>query len=75
MICNNPNLDHVNINAHTNLVKFYKVLLKILSGNKIMTDGWMDGQNDRQPKSNITDKSHFFKAGLYNKHEGHEGPG
>ena len=47
-MCNNPKVDHVNINAHINLVRFYKVFLKILSGNKIM----MDGQNDRQPKSN-----------------------
>ena len=45
-----------------NLVKFYKVVLKILSGNEIMTDGWNDGWNDRQPKSNIA--PHFFKEGL-----------
>ena len=32
-----------------NLVRFYKVFLKILSGNKIM----MDGRNNRQPKSNL----------------------
>ena len=34
----------VNINAHTKLGKFYKVVFKILSGNEMMTDG----QNDRQ---------------------------
>ena len=36
-----------------NLIKFYKVVPKILSGNKIMTDWPTDGQNERQPKSNI----------------------
>ena len=45
-----------------NLVRFYKEFLKILSGNKIMTDRHMDGQNDRQPKSNTA--PNFFKAGL-----------
>ena len=29
-----------------NLVKFYKVVLKILSGNEMMTDGQNDRQND-----------------------------
>ena len=38
MLCNNPNLDNVNINGHTK-VKFYKVVLKILSRNEIMMDG------------------------------------
>ena len=33
-----------------NLIKFYKTVLKILSGNEIMRDG----RNDSQPKSNIT---------------------
>ena len=29
-----------------NLVKFYKVVLKILSGNEMMTDGQNDRLND-----------------------------
>ena len=29
-----------------NLGKFYKVVLKILSGNEMMTDGHNDRQND-----------------------------
>ena len=52
-----------------NLVRFYKVFLKILSGNKIMMDrrmdGMTDGRNDRQPKSNIAPT--FSKRG-YKKH-------
>ena len=35
MICNNTNLDLININAYT---KFYQFFLKILSGNEIMRD-------------------------------------
>ena len=43
---------------HTqNLVKFHQFVLKILSGNEIMTDRWNDGQ----PKSSIAP---FFKTGL-----------
>ena len=38
MMCNNPKVDHVNINAYTKMVKFYTVFLKVLRGNKIMTD-------------------------------------
>ena len=34
MICNNPKLDHDNINAHINLDNFCKRVLKILSGNE-----------------------------------------
>ena len=33
LMCNNPKLDHVNINAQ-NLNKFYKRFLKIFRGNK-----------------------------------------
>ena len=55
-MCNNLNLDLVNINIQ-NLVKFYEFLLKMLSGNEIMTDWQNDGHNDEQPKS-------FFKMGL-----------
>ena len=46
-MCNNPNLDHVDINAHEKLAKFYKVVLMILSENEIMTDGRNDGRDDR----------------------------
>ena len=35
-----------------NLGKFYKVVLKILSGNEMMTDGWNDGMIDN-PNFNI----------------------
>ena len=35
-----------NINAHTKLGKFYKVVLKILTGKEMMTDGRNDRQND-----------------------------
>ena len=49
MLCNNPKLDHVNSNAHTNLDKFYKRVLKILSGNKkIMTNERTDGQTNEK---------------------------
>ena len=38
MIGNNPNLHLVNINEHTNLVKFYQIVLKILSRNEILNE-------------------------------------
>ena len=47
-------LDHDNFNSRhiQNLDKFFKRVLKILSGReKNMMDERMDGQNDRQPKS------------------------
>ena len=53
---NNPNLDHVNINAHT---KFSWILYSISLDieRKQNYDGQPDGmtetRNDRQPKSNI----------------------
>ena len=35
----NPNLDFVNINMHIqNLAKFYRFVLKILSGNEILNE-------------------------------------
>ena len=40
MTGNNPNLDLININAY---IKFYPFVLKILSGNEIMTS--IKGQN------------------------------
>ena len=36
MTGNNPKPDLVNINAHKSLVKFYQLVLKILSGNEIL---------------------------------------
>ena len=36
-----------------NVVNFYHFVLKILSGNKIVTDGWNDRQNDRQNDGHI----------------------
>ena len=53
MMCNNPNLDLVNINVYTKFGKVYRFLLKILSGNEIMMDRQNDWQNDRQPKCSI----------------------
>ena len=44
-----------------NLVRFYKIFLKILSGSKITRDRRTDGWNDRQPKSNIA--PNFSKRG------------
>ena len=37
MTGNNPKLDLVNVDMHTNLVRFCQFVLKILSGNKILT--------------------------------------
>ena len=51
---NTNKLDHDNINSRhlQNLDKFFKRVLKILSGReKNMMDERMDGRNDRQPKS------------------------
>ena len=53
MMCYNPNLDLVNINAYKSLVKFYPCVLKILSGNQIMTDRMTDRRNEGQHKSSI----------------------
>ena len=33
----NPNIDLINDNVHTNMVKFCPLILKILSGNEILT--------------------------------------
>ena len=40
----NPTYEFVNINAYTK-VKFCQFVLKILNGNKIMTDRMRDGRN------------------------------
>ena len=45
---NNPNLDLVNINVYTKF-GFYQFVLKIWSGNKIMTDGMTDNPNPIKP--------------------------
>ena len=37
MTVNNPKLDLVNVDVHTNLVRFCQFILKVLSGNKILT--------------------------------------
>ena len=37
MTIKNPNLDLANINVYTNLVKFCLFIIKVLSGNKILT--------------------------------------
>ena len=36
MLCDNPKVDLVNMNANINLVKLCQFVLKILSGNKIL---------------------------------------
>ena len=38
MTCNDPKLDLAKMNADINFVKFYLLVLKILSGNEIMID-------------------------------------
>ena len=37
MTVNNPNPDPVNINAYIKIGKLYQIVLKILSGNEILT--------------------------------------
>ena len=37
MTGNNPKLDHVNVDVHTNLVRFCQFVLMILSGKEILT--------------------------------------
>ena len=37
MTGNNPKLDLVNVDVHTNLVRFYQFVLEILSRNEILT--------------------------------------
>ena len=62
-MCNNPKLDLVNMNEYINLVKFYQLAVKLLSGNeKIMTNEQTDERtgrwNDRQSKSYIVPLSY-----------------
>ena len=45
-MCNNPNLDRVNINAYTKFVNFYQFVLEILSRNQIMMNRMMDGMKN-----------------------------
>ena len=59
-MCNIPNQDHVNINAHTKFVtKFYTGVLKILSRNEIMTDGQNDRWTDRMTDNPNPIQPHF----------------
>ena len=46
---NNLILCRVNIDAFINLVKLYQFVLKILSGNEIMTDGMTETQIKYSP--------------------------
>ena len=48
-MCNTLHLDIVRINAYTKFGKILSIVLKILSGNEIMTDR----RNDGRPKSSI----------------------
>ena len=48
----NPNLDLINVNVYTNLVKFCPLVLKILSGNKILTS--IKGSNSVANLQNLT---------------------
>ena len=59
MTCNNPKLDHVNINAHTKFGYIQKKSSQDIEWKRNYerqmderTDGQTDGWNDRQPKSN-----------------------
>ena len=46
MTCNNPKPDLVNINAYIKFGEILSIVLKILSGNGIMTDGITDRRRD-----------------------------
>ena len=64
MMCNNPNADHVNINAYTNFVKFYQFILKVLSGNETITDGMTDGRAEGMADNTNPVLSQYSKRGL-----------
>ena len=63
MMCNNPNLDLININVYLNLVKFYQFVLKNIELTQNY-DGRNYGRNEGQLKSNIAPT--FSKQG-YNE--------
>ena len=46
MMCNNANLDLVNINAYTKFGEILSICSQILSGNEFMMDGQNDGRKD-----------------------------
>ena len=53
---NNPKLDTVNINAEINFVKFCQFVLKLLSGNEILTSTTRSRDNTTKPlRSQIDD--------------------
>ena len=53
MMCNNPQLDLVNINAYTKFDEILSISSQDIERNEIMTDGRTDRRNDGQPKSSI----------------------
>ena len=48
----NPNLDTINVNVYTNLVKFCPLVLKILIGNEILRS--IKGRNSVANLQNLT---------------------
>ena len=63
-MCNNPKLDPANINAYINLVKIYQFVLKILSGNEIMMEGWKNERTNRMTDNQSLNNTPLFKVGL-----------
>ena len=67
MMCNNPNLDLVNINAYTNFGQILSICSQDIEQKQNYdkpTNGRTNGRNDRQPKSYIPPPPPYFKAGL-----------
>ena len=62
-MCNNPNLDLVDINAYTKFGELLSICSEYIE-RKQNYDGQNDGWNDRQPKSNIAPT--FSKQGYKN---------
>ena len=52
MTVNNPNLDLVNMNAHTKFVEILTICSQDIE-RKRYYDGQTNGRNDEQPKSSI----------------------
>ena len=64
MMCNNSNLDLININAYTKFGEILSIFPKILSGNEIMRERQTEQSGiDRQPKSS---KALLIQSGSIN---------
>ena len=63
-MCNNSNLDLININAYTKFGEILSIFPKILSGNEIMRERQTEQSGiDRQPKSS---KALLIQSGSIN---------